>query len=256
MSTMTAKKSAAASHDAQQDGPRPAQRSAEMQHVQSIPDAMRRFRWLAADLDAAGFGLYLAAHATDRPKLEPCFDSAYPDVADFSEIISSAFGEDMCRHIGHSTVPRWWSNDPSPMLGDRLAGLRWAIRCEPLVPHSSGIAFPVYGERGRCGLAVFLGPDLSRTSEMLCEIHACCFALFAAVVRIQPRENGPIPSISKRELECLRLTSNGYTSEDIARVLKLSVHTANQYLTNTTQKLNAVNRMHAVAKALRLGLLD
>ena len=31
---------------------------------------------------------------------------------------------------------------------------------------------------------------------------------------------------------------------------------ANQYLSNTTQKLNAVNRMHAVAKALRLGLID
>ena len=34
------------------------------------------------------------------------------------------------------------------------------------------------------------------------------------------------------------------------------MHTANQYLTNTAQKLDAVNRMHAVAKALRLGLID
>ena len=40
----------------------------------------------------------------------------------------------------------------------------------------------------------------------------------------------------------LKLTANGYTSEEIARLLKLSVHTANQYLTNTAQKLNAVNR--------------
>ena len=39
-------------------------------------------------------------------------------------------------------------------------------------------------------------------------------------------------------------------------MLKLSVHTANQYLTNTTQKLDAVNRMHAVAKALRMGLIE
>ena len=60
----------------------------------------------------------------------------------------------------------------------------------------------------------------------------------------------------KRELECLKLTANGYTSEEIAQLLKLSVHTANQYLTNTAQKLNAVNRMHAVAKALRMGLIE
>ena len=45
-------------------------------------------------------------------------------------------------------------------------------------------------------------------------------------------------------------------SDEIATRLGLSVHTANQYLANTTQKLNAVNRMHAVAKALRAGLFD
>ena len=58
-----------------------------------------------------------------------------------------------------------------------------------------------------------------------------------------------------RELECVRLTANGMTSEQIAAALKLSVHTANQYLTNSTQKLNAANRVHAVAKALKLGLI-
>jgi DNA-binding CsgD family transcriptional regulator len=62
--------------------------------------------------------------------------------------------------------------------------------------------------------------------------------------------------MSRRELECLSLTADGQTSEEIAARLGLSVHTANQYLTNSTQKLNAVNRMHAVAKALRMGLID
>ena len=42
-----------------------------------------------------------------------------------------------------------------------------------------------------------------------------------------------MPTISKRELECLSLTANGLTSEEIADRLGLSVHTANQYLTNT-----------------------
>ena len=76
------------------------------------------------------------------------------------------------------------------------------------------------------------------------------------MTRIRPGDGAKFPTISKRELECLKLTANGYTSEDIARLLKLSVHTANQYLTNTTQKLDAVNRMQAVAKALRMGLIE
>jgi DNA-binding CsgD family transcriptional regulator len=57
-------------------------------------------------------------------------------------------------------------------------------------------------------------------------------------------------------MECLKLTARGLTSEDIARQLGLSVHTANQYLASTTQKLDATNRIHAVAKAMRLGLID
>ena len=61
---------------------------------------------------------------------------------------------------------------------------------------------------------------------------------------------------SRCELECLRLTAAGRTSEDIARILGLSVHTANQYLTSAGVKLDAVNRMHAVAKAMRAGLIE
>jgi DNA-binding CsgD family transcriptional regulator len=34
------------------------------------------------------------------------------------------------------------------------------------------------------------------------------------------------------------------------------VHTTNQYLTQSAQKLNAVSRTQAVAKALRLGLIE
>ena len=101
-----------------------------------------------------------------------------------------------------------------------------------------------------------MGSAMRVTQEMLYEIHGRCFALFSAVARIRPGEAGRVRAISKRELECLKLTANGHTSEEIARLLKLSVHTANQYLTQTTQKLNAVNRMQAVAKALRMGLIE
>ena len=48
----------------------------------------------------------------------------------------------------------------------------------------------------------------------------------------------------------------GASSEDIARILGLSVHTANQYMTSAGAKLDAVNRMHAVAKAMRAGLIE
>lgn len=76
------------------------------------------------------------------------------------------------------------------------------------------------------------------------------------MVSLHPVSANQSPAMSRRELECLNLTAEGLTSEEIAKKLGLSVHTANQYLINTTQKLNAVNRVHAVAKALRAGLID
>jgi DNA-binding CsgD family transcriptional regulator len=91
---------------------------------------------------------------------------------------------------------------------------------------------------------------------MLYDIHGRCFSLFAAVSRIRSDNLGLKRAMTRRELECLKLTANGYTSEEIARLLRLSVHTTNQYLTQSAQKLNAVSRTQAVAKALRLGLIE
>ena len=155
-----------------------------------------------------------------------------------------------------STVPCWWSDGPPSLSSSAFENLEWCARTQPLAAGTAGIAFPVQADRGLCGLVIFLGLEIALAPEGLYEIHARCFSLFEAVARIRPGESAKFPSISKRELECLKLTANGYTSEEIARLLKLSVHTANQYLTNTAQKLNAVNRMHAVAKALRLGLIE
>ncbi|RUZ44628.1 helix-turn-helix transcriptional regulator, partial [Mesorhizobium sp. M7A.F.Ca.US.007.01.1.1] len=173
-----------------------------------------------------------------------------------TKFISGANGEEIVRHTRISTEPRWWTDDGVPATAELFGDFAWTERMAALVPGTSGIAFPVHADRGQCGLVVFLGSEMTLQQDALYEIHARCFSLFAAVARIRPGDAGRMRAISKRELECLKLTANGNTSEEIARLLKLSVHTANQYLTQSTQKLNAVNRNQAVAKALRLGLIE
>ena len=228
----------------------------ETHQTVTIPDAVRRCRWIAVDLEATAFGLFFVSPSMERSRLVPCFDSDYPGVSVASKFISGSNGEEMVRHARISTEPCWWADDGASDTEAMFDALEWVSRTAPLVPGSNGIAFPVHAERGQCGLVVFMGSAMRVTQEMLYEIHGRCFALFSAVARIRPGEAGRVRAISKRELECLKLTANGHTSEEIARLLKLSVHTANQYLTQTTQKLNAVNRMQAVAKALRMGLIE
>lgn len=225
---------------------------AEPQRTKTIPDAVRRARWIAVDISAATFGLFFVSPADESEPLVPYFDSSYPGVAAETRAVTGQGRPDLVRHIRGSTTPLWWSDlDRTDTCLDKLG---WAIPIDPVATGTAGLAFPVHAEHGQCGLAVFMGNAIALAPAGLFDIHARCFSLFDAVTRIRPVER--LPSISKRELECLRLTANGYTSEEIARLLKLSVHTANQYLANTAQKLNAVNRMHAVAKALRLGLIE
>ncbi len=222
----------------------------------TIPDAVRRCYWIGIDLNAAEFGLFFVSPSMERSRLVPCFDSDYPKVSTATKYVSGSNGEDLVKHTRASSLPRWWSDGTACASATAFAGLEQTVRTTELVPGNPGIAFPVYGERGQCGLVLFFGRDMTVAGDQLLEIHARCFSLFNAVAMIRPGEFGKIPSISKRELECLKLTAKGFTSEQIATSLKLSVHTANQYLTNTTQKLSAVNRMHAVAKALRIGLIE
>ncbi len=61
--------------------------------------------------------------------------------------------------------------------------------------------------------------------------------------------------LTVREIECLRWSASGKSSEEIAIILKISAHTVNGYLKTAMRKLDAVNRMQAVARAYRFRLL-
>ena len=224
-------------------------------HTGTIADAVRRCRWIAVDINASGFLLLFIRPPEEKRRLVHGFDADFPALSVASRQITARLAEDVVRHATLSTVPMWWSSSET-LTHAACIGLQW---CEGPIAgpaEGSGIIFPVYAERGQAGLVIFTGNDIFVDDNALCETHARSFALFAAVTRLKPLDGGSAPAISRRELECLNLTANGLTSEEIATALGLSVHTANQYLTNTAQKLNAVNRMHAVAKALRLGLID
>ncbi|MGD9913176.1 MAG: LuxR C-terminal-related transcriptional regulator [Rhizobiaceae bacterium] len=225
-------------------------------HTITMADASRRGRWIAVDINADEFSLFFVASSIEGSRLVACVDSAHPALALRTRTLSSQMGELVARLASASTAPCWWSEDPDCASSSAFAGLTLAAAAPVRPLGQTGIAFPVYADRGQSGVVIFSGPDIVMDDRLMCETHGRCFALFAAVTALRPMESGMMPAISKRELECLKLTANGMTSEEIAQALGLSVHTANQYLSNSAQKLNAVNRMHAVAKALRLGLID
>jgi DNA-binding CsgD family transcriptional regulator len=228
----------------------------EPQHSGTMADVVRRCRWIAVDINAQSFMLFFVAPPGDKRRLVFVFDAEYPGQSVVSRMIETRIAADAAERVGRSTVPFWWPSVDPARYRECFASIEWLDGPIAAPSEDAGILFPVYAERGQAGLVVFHGPQIALDERMVHETHARAFALFAGVTRLKPLQGGKGLTISKRELECLSLTANGLTSEEIATELGLSVHTANQYLTNTTQKLNAVNRMHAVAKALRLGLID
>jgi DNA-binding CsgD family transcriptional regulator len=61
--------------------------------------------------------------------------------------------------------------------------------------------------------------------------------------------------LSPREIECLQWSAEGKTISDIAIILNLSDRTVRLYLDTARHKLNCLNKTHAVAKAIALGMI-
>lgn len=72
------------------------------------------------------------------------------------------------------------------------------------------------------------------------------------VPKMMPESNS---TLSKREIEVLRWTADGKTSNEISCILNITERTVNFHINNIIAKLNATNKISATVKAVVLGLL-
>ncbi len=62
--------------------------------------------------------------------------------------------------------------------------------------------------------------------------------------------------LTEGERNVLIWCGNGKTSFEISRILGLSEHTVNHYIAAAVRKLDATNRTHAIAKAIKRNIID
>jgi DNA-binding NarL/FixJ family response regulator len=111
-------------------------------------------------------------------------------------------------------------------------------------------------EAGASGFVVKSGPpsDLVRALRVAMKSQVYIDSTLVGALlarRAEPRRN----PFSGRELEVLGLLTEGHTTDQIAAQLFLSPATVRSYAESAMHKLEARNRPHLVAKALRMGLL-
>lgn len=230
--------------------------SDEAPQLDGLAEIARQFRQASRDAGAEEFGLFVVSATAESRRLTPFMDGSYPRIAKKTEHLALTLSDRFARRVTATTQPYWWADGDEALIAASLSRCLWAERMPAPPKTGPALALPLVDERDQAGVIVLSGDRVALSMQALADLQARCLALFARVTRLRPPAARAAPPISRRELECLKLTANGQTSEEIAARLGLSVHTANQYLTNCTQKLNAVNRMQAVAKALRMGLID
>ncbi|PHP64609.1 hypothetical protein CSC94_23465 [Zhengella mangrovi] len=120
----------------------------------------------------------------------------------------------------------------------------------------AGTYFPLFhaqAGRGAVGFSGFRPPCCLSEQVSLSWI---CRRIFDKALKFGTGSQIPPPPLTKREIECLSWIAAGKTSYETAQILNLSEHTINHYLLAICNKLGAANRIHAVTKAFRLGIID
>jgi len=72
-------------------------------------------------------------------------------------------------------------------------------------------------------------------------------------ILLSPRATARVPQLSPREREIMHLMAEGRTAEAIGQEINVSVETVRTHVRNVIRKLQARNRVHAIAIALERG---
>jgi DNA-binding CsgD family transcriptional regulator len=190
-----------------------------------------------------------------RRKLTLILDNFPTDGEIGASSILDAYGTLLMEHLEVSSLPLLWNGVEDAQTAETPDFAAFVTRLRNKVLPVCGIALPVrLGSMGN-GYTVFVANYLDITSEVIIDLHARSHQMMMDLLVLDERRSAPDEVLSNREIACLQLAGDGLVSEEIATNLGLSVHTVNAYLASATVKLDSVNRIQAIAKAIRLGYI-
>lgn len=161
------------------------------------------------------------------------------------------FVDPAIRHVVTDTSPFLWS-DLDPMCRDNPAAVR-VMREASEFQLKNGFTASLMTLDGTIAGFSMAGERLDLAPE-----HHSILQLLAtyALGRTLILEEPPNAPLTRREQDVLRWVAEGKTDWEIGVILHVSEHTADKMLRLVRGKLGASTRAHAVAKAIRLGIID
>ena len=147
----------------------------------------------------------------------------------------------------------------------RLGGIQVAERSQRSTPETAVVLYTGYGDSallsealdaGVRGFVVKDAPlgDLVRAIESVASGGTYVDPVLGGAL-VQAEINNPLPELTQREREVLRLLANGLANEAIGKQLFISPETVRTHVQKAMAKLDAGTRTQAVAMALRQSLI-
>lgn len=205
-------------------------------------------RALARDLEEAGFDV--VATAVDGPSTVNRTRATAPTVLVLDLNLPGMRGDEVCRALGDLET-RVLILSASGEQHDVLAAIKAGATGYLVKSASPAEIIEAVSATAR-GEAVFT-PGLA----------GLVLGEFRRMASDPPRPEGPaasphrpIPELTERETEVLRLVATGMSSKEIAAELFLSHRTVQNHVQNTLGKLHLHNRVELVRFALARGLED
>ena len=207
--------------------------------------------------------------ADDHPLLRQAVRSALEKEADFEIVAEAGDGKEAVR-LAKELMPNVVIMDISMPIMDGLEATRQIKAANPgiailaLTVHSDDEYILGILEAGAAGylMKTIFGAELITAirsivaGEMvLSPSIAPRLIKHAARCFVKPVHLESSEKLSVRELEVLRLASQGMTNKDIALELNLSLRTVKGYLADIFSKLRVGSRTEAVITALQAGIL-
>ena len=123
---------------------------------------------------------------------------------------------------------------------------------------NDGLAFPLITLEGTVVMVSLGGEMVDISPESLGVFELAATYAVGRALQLQNAHEifARRPDLTPRETECLKWAAEGKSEWEISQILGISEHTSEKHLLNAKRKLGAVNRVHAVAEAIRLGYIS
>lgn len=159
-------------------------------------------------------------------------------------------------HCNHSMLPVLWSEElfcKAPSLWEALEmqGLQhgWS---QSVHNEDGGLCSILSLARSHCPITAFeLYENLGFSVFIGRHLHGL-------IAQTLPRQSAkpPVPHLSPREIDVLKLAADGKTAYESARILNLSARTVNFHVQSAILKLGVNNKISAVIAATKDGFLN